>query len=336
MRLCGSAQRVRDNPKPVHPVRSLTELPEPFYGTFPQSMITRRLSVPIHGTQVLAALVLTTKSNAAEIAGHHALEPWQPTWSFEPWILACLATTTLLYAIGVFRLWMRAGAGRGVSIRQVAAFCGGLLSLVVALLSPLDSLGDYLFSAHMAQHETLMLVAAPLLVLGRPLSVWTWALPFEWRRSTGQFFHQPAWRVPWLIITGPLVAWLLHALALWLWHVPAFFEAALANEAVHAFQHITFLLTALLFWWSVLGASTKRDKGIALVSVFTTFVHTGALGALLTLSHTPWYPSYDTTAPTLNLTALADQQLGGLIMWIPAGAIYLLSGLALASKWLDQ
>ncbi|MEO7057113.1 MAG: cytochrome c oxidase assembly protein [Caldimonas sp.] len=259
---------------------------------------------------------------------------WHSHWSFEPWVVCLLAVSATLYAAGVVKLWRHAGHGRGITRAQAAAFAAGWLFLVVALVSPVDALGGQLFSAHMVQHETLMLLAAPMLVLGRPLAAWAWALPMTWRRGVGAFFHSRGWRVPWRIVTGALAAWLLHAAALWLWHLPALFEAALANEAIHTFQHLTFLFTALLFWWSVLGATTRRDRGIALVSLFTTFVHTGALGALLTLARTDWYPSYAATAPAFHLTPLQDQQIGGLIMWIPAGAIYLVSGLFLAARWM--
>ena len=276
---------------------------------------------------------LSSPAMAHELEGQ-SVKRWQANWSFEPWVIVCMFLSAALYVMGVFRLWRHAGIGRGISKWQTSAYAGGWLALVLALTSPLDSLGNFLFSAHMVQHETLMLIAAPLLVLGRPLAVWAWGLPFDWRRALGHLFHRRAWRAPWLLITGPLAAWILHALALWLWHLPSLFEAALANEAVHAFQHITFLFTALLFWWSVLAATTRRAKGIALLSLFTTFVHTGALGALLTLARSDWYPGYAATAPHFHLTAVEDQQLGGLVMWIPAGAVYLLSGLALAASWL--
>lgn len=256
-------------------------------------------------------------------------------WSFEPWVLVCLAVSIAVYSIGLFHLWRRAGRGRGVNDLQLTAFLAGWLTLVVALVSPLDPLGSQLFSAHMVQHELLMIVAAPLLVLGRPLAVWVWALPFQWRRTVGNFFHRPMWRRPWLFITGPFIAWVLHALALWVWHVPVLFDAALANEAVHAFQHATFFLTAVIFWWSILGAATRKERGIALLSLFTTMVHTGALGALLALAKTPWYPSYFPTTSFYGLDALQDQQLGGLIMWVPAGFVYIACGVVLASRWLE-
>jgi putative membrane protein len=177
-----------------------------------------------------------------------------------------------------------------------------------------------------------MVVAAPLFVLARPLGAWTWALPPAWRRNLGRFFHRPAWRTPWLVVTGPLAAWLVHALALWLWHIPSWFEAALANDAVHVLQHASFLVGALLYWWSVLGA--RRNGGAAMASLFTTMIHTGALGALLALSPVAWYPTYADRTIAFGLDALEDQQLGGLVMWIPAGFAYLACGLATASRWL--
>jgi putative membrane protein len=282
------------------------------------------------GVAVLAAA-------AAGAASAHALDAVEANglpWPFEPWVLACLALSAGAYAFGLARLWGHAGRGRGVRPARAAAFAAGWLVLAMAMASPLDPLGNRLFVAHMVQHELLMIVAAPLLVLGRPLAVWAWALPFEGRRAVGRFFHRPAWRLPWQLLTGAPMAWLLHAIALWLWHLPALFEAALVDNGVHVLQHLSFLFTALLFWWSVLGATTRQARGIALLSLFTTMVHTGALGALLTLSPGAWYPSYAATAPAFGLTAIEDQQLGGLVMWVPAGLVYVICGLVLAVGWI--
>jgi putative membrane protein len=300
----------------------------------PRSQNARiRFSSPLR--YVAASLAIAASLPAfAHVSDARAREYGDLSWSFEPWVLTCLLLSAALYALGVARLWRHAGRGRGVNMRQMSAFSAGWLVLVIALTSPLDQLGSELFSAHMVQHELLMIVAAPLLVLGRPLGVWAWALPFRWRRAVGRFLHRRGWRAPWLLVTSPVVAWLLHALALWLWHMPALFDAALANDGVHTLQHSAFLLTALLFWWSVLGAATRSEQGIALVSIFTTMVHTGALGALLTLSKTPWYSGYFTTASIYGLNALEDQELGGLIMWVPAGLVYIICGLALASRWM--
>lgn len=291
-------------------------------------------SGPPGGRLPVALLAGFTAAAADAHVVDRAAAPDALAWTFEPWVVACLAVSVGLYAVGLARLWRHAGRGRGVGPGRLAAFCAGTLVLVLALVSPLDALGSRLFSAHMVQHELLMIAAAPLLVAGRPLAVWAWALPLPWRRTAGRLFHAPAWRKPWLFLTGPWVAWLLHALALWLWHLPVLFDAALANEGVHTLQHASFFLTALVFWWSILGGATRRERGIGLLSLFTTMVHTGALGALLTLSHTPWYPAYFSVAARHGLDALQDQQLGGLVMWIPAGLVYIVCGVALAARWL--
>ena len=257
-------------------------------------------------------------------------------WPLEPWAVGCLLVGGALYLLGLARLWQHAGAGRGVHTRRALAFAAAWLVTAAVLLGPLDALAARLFSAHMLQHEALMVVAAPLFVIGRPLGAWAWALPLEWRRAIGHFFHRPGWRRPWLVVTGPLAAWLVHALALWLWHIPAWFEAALANDGVHALQHASFLLAALLYWWSVFGLGPRRNRGAAMASLFTTMIHTGALGALLTLSPVAWYPSYAGRTLAFGLDPLEDQQLGGLVMWIPAGFAYVACGLATAAQWLQR
>ena len=285
-----------------------------------------------------AAVAVLVAASAVAHAHGVDVDATAPTlsWSFEPWVVACLLLSAALYAVGIVRLWRRAGPGRGVHARRALAFAAAWLATAGALVGPLDALSSHLFSAHMVQHEVMMVIAAPLFVLSRPLGAWAWALPFEGRRAIGRFFHRPAWRTPWLLITGPLGAWIVHALALWLWHIPAWFDAALASDGMHALQHACFLFSALLYWWSVLGASSQRNGGAAMASLFTTMIHTGALGALLTLSPVAWYPAYATRALAFGLDPLEDQQLGGLIMWIPAGTAYVACGLATAARWLQR
>jgi putative membrane protein len=287
---------------------------------------------------VRAAFVLTLLATADVCPAHTnegspAPSDWHVAWSLEPWVLACLALSAAGYLIGLLRLWRRAGTGRGITRAQAAAFTGGWIALAVALVSPLDPLGLALFSAHMVQHELLMVVVAPLMCLGRPLVAWTWALPLAWRQRAGSWTGRPGWRSTWQALTSLLGSWALHAVALWSWHAPALFEAALHDNGVHTVQHISFLGTALLFWWAVLRPSSRREQGHALLYVFTTMMHTGALGALLTLSPLPWYRSYEGTVTALGLDPLEDQQLGGLVMWVPAGLAYVAAGLALAMRW---
>ncbi len=122
-----------------------------------------------------------------------------------------------------------------------------------------------------------------------------------------------------------------------MWHVPATFQYALASNGIHALQHFCFLFSALLFWWAVLGRhGVHNSRGASIVYLFTTMMHTGALGALFTMSEAVWYPYYGSKAQAFGLTALEDQQLGGLIMWIPGGLSYVAAGLVLCARWLGQ
>jgi putative membrane protein len=258
-------------------------------------------------------------------------------WGAEPWVLFLLALSVLLYGLGLRRLWPRARTSRAPLQRQALWFGLGWMTLVLALASPIDSAGSFSFAAHMVQHEMLMIVAAPMLVLGRPLGVWVWAFPQAWRRCIGASTRNGAVRAAWGSLTRPLNAWLLHFAALWMWHVPATFQSALASNGIHALQHFCFLFSALLFWWAVLGKhGVHHSRGGAIVYLFTTMMHTGALGALFTMSETVWYPYYGSKAQAFGLTALEDQQLGGLIMWIPGGLAYVAAGLVLCAHWLRQ
>lgn len=286
-----------------------------------------------YAAAALAHLALAAPLRAhpgAPVAPHDVWSAWNP----DPWILLWMGTATLLYARGSARL--RARAGRGIAPWRSLAYGAGILSLLVALVSPLDALGGALFSAHMVQHELLIVAAAPLLVLGTPLLAWLWALPQAWRRRAGRVVRAPGVRRGWRVLTHPLSAWTLHAAAVLVWHVPALYQATLTHEGIHLLQHLGFFGTALLFWWAVLHPSRYRrlGSGLAVIYLFTTALYGSALGALLTFSPSAWYPAYAASAPAWGLTVLEDQQLGGLIMWIPFGMVYTAVALALLARWL--
>jgi len=150
-----------------------------------------------------------------------------------------LITAALLYAIDARR-------SRGVTRTQMACFWSGWAVLVIALVSPIHAWSEMLFWVHMTQHELLMLIAAPLLALSRPLVPMLWGLPAPERRLMGRFFKQTGLIRAWHGISRPLPAWLLHAAALWAWHAPVLFQAATRNNAIHALQHISFFGSALL------------------------------------------------------------------------------------------
>jgi cytochrome c oxidase assembly factor CtaG len=216
------------------------------------------------------------------------------------------------------------------------AFFAGLAVLAASLLPPLDRWSASSFAFHMTQHELLMLIAAPLMVLGRPLPYFLWGLPDSWRLGVARAVRHRAVQGIWSVLLNPLVAWALHAVVLWVWHAPSFFDAALRDRGLHDLQHLSFLLSALIFWSALLEERARERQGAAVLYLFTTTVHTGVLGALLTFAGHPWYEAYFETTPQWNLAPLEDQQIGGLIMWVPASLVYVGVGLALLARWIES
>jgi putative membrane protein len=262
---------------------------------------------------------------------------WLTSWSWDPLVTVSLAFSAGLYGLGLARLWATPAGRRVVRPWQVAAFVVGWSSLVIALVSPLDVLSDILFSAHMTQHELLMVIAAPLMVLGRPLIVMLWAFGAGERQRLTGWTRTPAVARMWQGATGPVTVWVLHALALWVWHVPVLYEAAVRNDAVHIVQHLSFFGTAALFWWAIVhGRYGRIGYGVAVLFVFTTALHSGALGALFTFGSQVMYPLYADRTSAFGVSPLDDQQLAGLIMWIPFSLTFLIVGLALFAAWLGE
>jgi cytochrome c oxidase assembly factor CtaG len=264
----------------------------------------------------------------------HPGQPLQPddllsAWEFDPGVVIPLVLSAILY-------WRGSRRHVGLTNLEQSCFWLGWASLVLALVSPLHRLGEVLFCAHMTQHEILMLVSAPVLVISRPLVTFLWAVPFEWRRSLGRWSKENYVQRGWQFFTDPFSAWWIHAVAIWSWHIPYLFDLTLTSDVAHSAQHSSFFLSALIFWWSLFYAHGRRTYGAGVLYVFTTAVHTGILGALLTFSSRPWYSPYLRTTDAWGYTPLEDQQVGGLIMWVPASLVYLAAGLYLFSAWLKE
>ena len=295
-----------------------------------------------HPNRSFTTLGVTILSVIPRIATAHDGQPLAPhdlwsAWSWEPIVLVSLVLSLWLYFRGLRAVWRSAGPGHGVRIWEAAAFFLGWVTLAIALVSPLHRLGGALFTAHMAQHELLMVVAAPLLVLGRPIVPFLWAIPPSWRRIAGSVAAAVPVKRSWEFLTMAPVAWALHGLAIWVWHAPSLYQATLGGETLHTLQHVSFLGTALLFWWALLrGREGRLGRPAAVIYLFTTAMHTSLLGVLLTFSERLWYPLYDATTAPWGLTPLEDQQLAGLIMWVPAGVSYLIATLGLAATWLKE
>ncbi len=235
-----------------------------------------------------------------------------------------LAITGWAYAAGARRAWRAAGPGRLITVSQARWFAAGLAALAIALLPPLASRADHSLAAHMVQHVLLLVVVAPLLVLGDPVAALLWALPERWRRPVSRpwrralLSHSRAWL---LWVAG---SFLVAAAVMISWHVPVLYESALHHEPVHAVEHASFVVSAAAFWWAV-GIGSTRPRGAAVAVVFVAALPGTALGAAMTLSAGPWYAEYP---------SLADQQLAGVVMWAFAGLAYVLAAAVLFGVWL--
>jgi cytochrome c oxidase assembly factor CtaG len=259
------------------------------------------------------------------------------SWSFEPAVVTGIALLGAAYGLGLRRLWSR-GVGRGITIAQAGSFAAGIIVLLVALVSPLDRLSESLFSAHMVQHLLLILVAAPLLVAGSAGTAIGLALPVTARRTVRTWERHGWTRAVTTVVTRPVVVLVLHITALYLWHLPTFYQAALGNTTIHALEHGCFFGTAWFFWWLIIDEKgrQKLGNGAAVLFVFLAGLASGALGALLTFAPTALYPLQALGARSWGLTPLQDQQLAGLIMWVPAGVVYVLTAAVLFLKWMSE
>lgn len=264
---------------------------------------------------------------------------WWARWNWDGITIASLGVLTGVYGVGLARLWRSAGPDRGVSRWQAASFTAAMASLVVALISPLDPMSDELQSAHMVQHMVLMMVAAPLFVMGAPALVMLWALPRAVRQAAGRWLGGlGAWRPPWYLLWQPVLLFGLFALALWVWHLPGLYEAALRSRPVHELQHIMFFVASCLFWRVLLDplSRLRMNVGAGVVYLFLTSLHATFLGVFMALSPRVWYDDYVSRTAAWGLTPLEDQQLAGLVMWMPACMVYAVVAAVIFALWMRE
>jgi putative membrane protein len=265
--------------------------------------------------------------------------PGQPPMPHDLWGAWNLDPVLLLGFVAVvwaYRRGQTGGPRRDIDTWRARCFAVALAALGVALLSPLDALSSALASAHMVQHLLLVVVAAPLLALSAPSSTILRGSPLAVRRASGRWRRRLRLTPRNLRTLGhPAAVWLLHVAVLWFWHAAVPYDAALASEPLHILEHASFLVTAVLFWRVVIGArgAGRVSNGLGVLLVFAMAMQSVFLSVLLTFARTPWYSGYAGTTTLWGLEPLSDQQLAGVIMWIPAGGIYLAVALALMVGW---
>ena len=255
------------------------------------------------------------------------------SWSFEPTILIGVAVAAALYIRGWKRLRSRGRGGRILKPWRAWCFAAGLGTVVIAVVSPIGTFTSLFFFMHMIQHILLIMIAAPLIWLGAPMLPTMWAFSRGNRRRLGKLFHEahPVHRV-FHFLTRPGIALPLFLLVLAGWHHPALYDAAQGRTLVHDLEHALFFGTALLFWWPVIhptGGRRRLAYGAAILYIFPAKLAGFVLGAYLTLTGTPYYQTYINAPRLWGISALADQQAGGLIMWVIGGLLFIVPLLAL-------
>jgi putative membrane protein len=253
--------------------------------------------------------------------------PFWTAWPVEPVLLLGLAGVACLYWLGWCRLSRTAG-GDAASIRRAAVFFAGVIALALALLSPIAVYSERLFFMHMIQHLLLLLVAPPLLLLGKPLVPMLLGLPLPLRRPLGARLG-PGRVLARLghVLTTPIAAATAFIVTIAIWHVPVFYDAAQGRTFTHDLEHLLFFGTALLYWWPVIhpaGGRRRLSFGLALPYLLPPFLESMLIGVLLTFAAQPLYRTYADTVMPWGFTPVTDQQLGGLIMWIPGGMLFLI------------
>ena len=248
-------------------------------------------------------------------------------WDWEPSVLIGCAALAAGYLVAM----------RDAGIRRTIFFLAGVAILLLDLVSPIDLLGDqYLFSAHIVQHFVLALIVPPLLLRGISRGFAEAALK---RRRLAWFERE---------IARPPVSWMLGVGTMIVWHVPVLFNAALANDAIHVLQHLSFLVTGCIFWWPILApAASHRMAALpGITYLFGACLSCSLLGAALTFAHPGLYPAYLNPEDRLDILPLLrnqwgldpahDQQLGGLLMWVPGCFVYLTGILAIVTRWYEE
>jgi putative copper resistance protein D len=252
-------------------------------------------------------------------------------WRLELLPLAGVALATVAYLWAV-RQVARSHRSNPPPRWRTAAFLGGMAAIVVALCSPIEAYEGQLFSVHMVQHMLLELAAAPLILLGAPVTLTLRAASPRVRRGLLTVLHSR----PVAVLTFPLLTWLLFAAVNWGWHFSALYDQALENAPLHYFQHGTFLVAALLFWWPVVGADPGRWRlpyPARLFYLFLAMPQNSFLGVALMSAPTVLFPHYLTNLRPWGPSAIADQSLGGIVMWVFGDLVFLAAMACVVAAW---
>ena len=254
-----------------------------------------------------------SSTNFLPYCGHPPV-PGDIAWNTDPVLIGALVAIGTTYLLGCNR-------ANGPSDRQQAMFCAGLVVVAGALISPLCNLSVALFSARVTQHMVITLIGAPLIVLGHP------------ERAIGALLHLQKWNSG-RGRTALALGGASFAIAMWTWHMPGPYDATLQNNYVYWTMHVTMFGAALLLWHALLLRNATRT-GLSFVVGFASALQMSLLGAVLTLAPKALFTVHFQTTRPWGLSPLQDQELGGIIMWVPAGLLFTIYGLVAFAQWMN-
>lgn len=270
------------------------------------------------------------------------------SWEIQPFILILFIVLGTLYTRGWWQLRQKSVHNKLATGWHLFAYITALILITIALMSPIDVLGGLLFYMHMIQHLLLTMFAAPLLMLANPLPFILWGLPDKQRRTAARWLSQllsknAPFRKQLKAVTGPGVCWIIMVAFLWGWHDPDMYNSALRSEVVHNLEHITFFLSALLYWWHATGAGPRIHKLMsrpARIGYLLAGIPANMLpGIAISFSTSVLYTYYE-TVPRLpapfTVSVLSDQTIGGIIMWVPGSMMFIIAALAVIAAWLQE
>ena len=277
------------------------------------------------------------------------------SWNWRLEVIIPLLTLGYLYTTGWLRLRKRTAdsrqkrpsAGRQplTATWRLVSYWACLICIALSLLSPIDALGQQLFFMHMIQHLLLIMFAPPLLLIANPMPVVLWGLPDKWRLKAGyalgHVLHRDSqFRNVLRKITAPGIIWLVWVIALFGWHDPSMYNAALRHEYIHDLEHLSFFIASMLFWWHITGAGPRIHRQFGYIAriafVLAAVPPNMALGVWLAFNNNVIYSYYEAVPRVWGISALTDQRIGGIIMWIPGSMMFLLAALLLMSQYLGS
>lgn len=261
-------------------------------------------------------------------------------WSLDLNVVLGVALTALIYLAGLRELSRRGRLRRSVGPHHVLLFALGLLSIVLALESPVDVLSSRLLTAHMVQHMLLLFLAPPLLLLGKPIPVLVVGAPRPIVRWLARGHARRGWfRGLTRLLTTPYFAWLAFIGNMLIWHLPACYDAALRNDGVHHLEHLCFLVTGIMFWWVIVQPYPGRPRlahGWRVLYILVSMVPGTALGMLFIFAGSSIYPFYAALPRMWDMSVVTDQSFAGTIMMVVGDFILICAAIPLFAGMMER